>query len=363
MSKSHEYCVILAGGSGDHFWPLSRESRPKQFYTADFNKISFLQKSYRRMLDMFDEEHIYISSQAKYKDLIFEQLPDIPENRLLLEPYGRNTGPSIAFATYTLLAKDPDEVMVIIPCDQKISNLELFSQTIRNGLDYASSRNILLTLGIVPTSANTNFGYVQVAGSYTQGEPVKAKTFTEKPSSELAKVFVESGEFLWNSGIFIWKAAAIREEMHKCCPEITRLWKGWQKELGTIRENHFVNHVYADNPNISIDYAVLEKSNNLYVLPSNFGWSDVGNWNAFYETYPDKDENGNMSLILNKSILEDNTNSIIYRTNPKKLFVVRGLENYIVVDTEDALLICPREEQLLKDTLSSLKSPGYEEFK
>lgn len=315
------------------------------------------------MLGIFDKERIYISSQSKYKDLILEQLPEISEDCLILEPYGRNTGPTIAFATYTLLAKDPDAVMVITPCDQEIDDLELFAQTIRKGLDYAVSNNALLTLGLVPTCPNTNFGYVQVAGPYTQGEPVKAKTFTEKPSAELAKVFVESGEFLWNSGIFIWKAAAIREEMHKCCPEITRLWKGWQKELVTVCASRFVEHVYADSPNISIDYAVLEKSNNLYVLPSNFGWGDVGNWNAFYENYPNKDEDGNMSLIFGKSILEENTNNIIYGANPKKLYVVRGLENYMVVDTEDALLVCPREEQLLKDTLSALKFPEYKEFK
>lgn len=363
MSESKEYCVILAGGSGDHFWPLSREDRPKQFNTGNFSKSSFLQKSYRRMLGIFDEEHIYISSQSKYKKLILEQLPEISEDRLILEPYGKNTGPTIAFVAHTLIDKDPDAVMVITPCDQEISDLELFAQTIRKGLDYASSNNALLTLGLVPTSPNTNFGYVQVKGSYTQGEPIKAKTFTEKPSSELAKVFVESGEFLWNSGIFIWKAKAILEEMNKCCPEITRLWKSWQKELGTVCANRLVEHVYTDSPNISIDYAVLEKSNNLYVLPSNFGWSDVGNWNAFYENYPDKDEKGNMSFVFGKSILEDNTNSIIYGANPEKLLVVRGLENYMVVDTEDALLICPREEQLLKDTLSSLKSPGYEEYK
>lgn len=315
------------------------------------------------MLGIFDEEHIYISSQSKYKKLILEQLPEISEDRLILEPYGKNTGPTIAFVAHTLIDKDPDAVMVITPCDQEISDLELFAQTIRKGLDYASSNNALLTLGLVPTSPNTNFGYVQVAGPYKQGKPVKAKTFTEKPSSELAKVFVESGEFLWNSGIFIWKAKAILEEMNKCCPEITRLWKSWQKELGTVCANRLVEHVYTDSPNISIDYAVLEKSNNLYVLPSNFGWSDVGNWNAFYENYPDKDEKGNMSLVFGKSILEDNTNSIIYGANPKKLLVVRGLENYMVVDTEDALLICPREDQLLKDTLSSLKSPRYEEYK
>lgn len=363
MSESHEYCVILAGGAGPHFWPLSREDRPKQFHVAELSKLSFLQQTYRRMLGIFDEDHIYISSLAKYKGLIAEQLPEVPEKRLILEPYGRNTGPTIAFAAYTLLAKDPKAVMVVTPCDQEISDEKVFGQTLRRALDYAAHGNVLLTLGIVPTSANTNFGYVQVQGDYTPGEPVKAKTFTEKPSEELAKVFVESGEFLWNSGIFIWKAAAIREEMHKCCPEITRLWKGWQKELGTEHESRFVEHVYTDSPNISIDYAVLEKSSNLFVLPANFGWSDVGNWNAFYESSSNKDENGNMVLVYGKSILKDNSGDIIYGAGTKKLLLVRGLENFVVVDTEDALLICPRDEKTLKETLSALKAPGYEQFK
>lgn len=363
MHNNHDYCVILAGGSGTHFWPMCRDSHPKQFHIANESKLSFLQLTYQRMLKLFDEDHIYISSLTKYKDLIFEQLPDIPEDRLMLEPYGRNTAPTMAFATYTLLAKDPDAVMAVTPCDQLISDTAAFGVAIREGLDYARNNSTLLTLGIVPSSPNTNYGYVQVEGPYAHHKAVKAKTFTEKPPEELAKVFVESGEFLWNSGIFFWKAAAIREEMHKCCPEITRLWKGWDKELGSLHELRFIERVYTESPNISIDYAVLEKSENLFVLPSDFGWSDVTDWTSFYQVHQAKDENQNIVLIKGKSFLKDNSNSIIYGSDPKKLVVARGLEGFMVIDTEDALLICPRDEATLKSTLSALKGPEYEEFK
>ena len=363
MSESHEYCVILAGGTGLNFWPLSREDRPKQFYNSDEGKPSFLQKTYSRMLEIFDKDHIYISSLTKFRDLIYEQLPDIAEDRLILEPYGRNTGPTIAFSTYTLLARDQDAVMAVIPCDQEIADTEIFARTMRQALDYVGKCNALLTLGIVPDRPDTNFGYVQVEGEYASGTPVKAKTFTEKPSEELAKVFVDSGEFLWNSGIFVWKAAAIREEMHECCPEITRLWKGWQKELGKNGEDIFVEKVYTDSPNISIDYAVLEKSRNLFVLPADFGWSDVGGWNAFYENSPGKDADGNLVSNPGKTILGGGKGNIVYGTSAKKLMLVSGLENFVVVDTEDALLIAPRDEKALKETLSALKNPDNEKFR
>ena len=212
MSESKEYCVILAGGSGDHFWPLSREDRPKQFNTGNFSESSFLQKSYRRMLGIFDKEHIYISSQSKYKKLILEQLPEISEDRLILEPYGKNTGPTIAFVAHTLLDKDPDAIMVITPCDQEISDLELFAQTIRKGLDYASSNNALLTL-LVPTSLNTNFG-MQVKGRWAS----RVKTFTD--IFQLKSLSVN----FYNCILF---ERCHTEEMK--CLEITCLW--WQKEL------------------------------------------------------------------------------------------------------------------------------------
>ena len=363
MSESHEYCVILAGGTGVRFWPLSREDRPKQFLVSERDGKSFLRYTYDRMRTVFEEDHIYISTQMRYRSLIFEQLPDIPEDHLILEPYGRNTAPAIAFAAYTLLSRDPQAVMVVTPCDHVISDGEAFSAVIRKALKCAEYSDALFTLGIVPTSPNTNFGYVQVEGAWSSGIPVKARTFTEKPSPELAQVFLDSGEFLWNSGIFIWSAQAILEEMDRCCPEITSLWKGWEKELGGIHATRFVERIYTDSPNISIDYAVLEKSDNLFVLPADFGWGDIGTWNSFYEYSPNKDESGNLVFVTGDKMLSDVSGDIVQTRDSRKLTVVKGLKDFLVVDTDDVLLICPREEQAIKDTLSMLKAPGFEEYK
>lgn len=363
MSEQHEYCVILAGGAGVRFWPLSREDRPKQFLLSGKSGDSFLIQTYRRMKAVFDEDHIYIATQRRYRGLVAEQLPDVPEDRLILEPYGRNTAPTIALAAHVLLSRDPEAVMVVTPSDHLISDTDVFAATIRRALRCAAFSDGLFTLGIVPTSPNTNYGYVQVDGPYSAGQPVKAKTFTEKPSPELAQVFLDSGEFLWNSGIFVWGAAAICAEMERCCPDISNLWQGWEKEFAGGRGTAFTERVYTDSPNISIDYAVLEKSDNLFVLPANFGWCDAGTWNSFYESRTDRDPEGNMVRTAGKSLLTELSGDIIRSTDPHKLVVVRGLSDFLVVDTDDVLLICPRDEQILNDTLSSLKAPGFEEYK
>ncbi len=360
------YCVILAGGSSASFWPISREERPKQLLRSERSGQSFLVQTYNRMLGVFPAENIYIASLFRLKELIQEQLPQVSEDHLILEPYGRNTAPAIAFSTYRLLAKDPDAVVVTVPSDQRIGNQKVFKQTLVKAMEYASDYDVLLTLGIVPTSADTHFGYVQVEGgrnAYKAGVPIKARTFTEKPSAELAGVFVESGEFLWNSGIFVWKASKIREEMHECCPEITMLWRGWQKYMGTADESRFVERVYADSPNVSIDYAVLEKSGRLWVLPSLFDWSDIGDFNSFYDGSPDRDSSGNLVQLAGKGLIKDTGGSIVWSNRPRKLTVVRGLKNYLVVDSDDVLFICPRDEKIQQDTQAELSDPDFDEFR
>lgn len=354
----HKYCVILAGGGGAHFWPLSREDKPKQFQPSVPEGASFLQLTYKRALSLFPKDSIYVVSLERFEDILKEQLPDIPQEQLLLEPYGRGTATSIAYAAYALLEKDPDAVMLVTPSDHIIEDSDNFTATIARAADFASETNSLITIGIVPTNPNTGFGYVQVEGGIracSRKEPLKAKTFTEKPSAELAQVFIDSGEFLWNSGIFVWKASAILEEMRHCCPEIPKLWKGWQNNL---------ERVYSDSPNISIDYAVLEKSSNLKVLPADFGWNDVGSFSSYYEYSHCKDADGNMTIgVRGKAFVKDTKDSIVCSINPKKLVVVRGLEKYLVIDTDDVLLISPRDEKILQDTVRELKSPEFEEFR
>ena len=360
------YCVILAGGSSTSFWPISREDRPKELVRSESTRKSFLMQTYNRMLGIFPAENIYIATLYRFKEPILEQLPELGEEQLILEPYSRNTAPAIAFSTYRILAKDPDAIIVTVPADQQIGNPEAFGKAVGKAVDYASKSDVLLALGIVPTSADTHFGYVQVEGgrdAYKAGNPVKARTFTEKPSAELARVFVESGEFLWNSGIFVGKASKIHEEMQVCCPEITMLWKGWQNYMGTPQESTFVEKVYTDSPKISIDYAVLEKSGRLWVLPSNFDWSDVGNFNSLYENRTDKDGDGNLVSIAGKSLLKDVQDSIVWSNRPRKLTVVRGLKDFLVVDSDDVLYICPRDEKILQDTRSELADPDFDEYR
>ncbi len=362
----HEYCVILAGGTGLRFWPLSREDCPKQFVVTGRSALSSLQKTYRRMMDIFPVSNIYIASLERFRGIILQQLPLLPEGQLLLEPYGRGTAPVTAYAAYKLLARDPAAVMAVVPSDQEIEDPDLFENSIREAIRHTSERNSLVTIGVIPDAPNCNYGYVQVEGganAYAGGELLKAKTFTEKPSQELARVFVESGEFLWNSGIFVWTAEAIISEMDKCCPEITRLWNGWQDAVGTPDESAFVLHAYADSPNISIDYAVLEKSDNLWVLPAKFAWSDVGTWSSFYEHNPYKDEKKNMVRIRGKHLLKDISGNILISNNPRKLIVIRGLKDCAVIDTDDVLMICPLNEDSLKDTMSELISSDFDEFR
>ena len=363
----HNYCVILAGGTGLHFWPLTREDFPKPFMLTGPEGPSFLQLTYRRAMELFPEDHIYIVSLAKYRALLLEQFPEIAEDRLLLEPYGRGTATSIAFATYTLLAKDPEAVVAVTPCDHFIKADERFTSAITKALDFAAHTDALITLGIVPTEPNPNYGYVQVEGgrqAWTTLEPVPAKTFTEKPTEELARIFVDSGEFLWNSGIFVWRASAIREEMHTCCPEITNLWKGWEKSLKGPHKARFIERVYSDSPNNSIDYAVLEKSHRLSVLPCEFDWTDIGSYSAYYDYAKDKDAEGNVTEgVSGKLFLKDTSGSMLYCNNPRKLVIARGLKDYLVVDTGDVLVICPKDDQTLKDTSREMTRPEFEEYR
>lgn len=363
----HNYCVILAGGVGAQFWPLTREDKPKQFQPILPDGPSFLQETYNRAKHVFPEDRIFIVSLSRYRDLLLEQFPGIAEDHLLLEPYGRGTANSIAFASRILLARDPEAVMVVTPCDHLITDGDSLAKALCQAIDCASQANYLLTLGIVPTFPNTAFGYVQVQGgkdAYKEGKPVKAKTFTEKPSAELAQVFIDSGEFLWNTGIFVWKASSIVEEMQRCCPEISNLWKGWEKSIGTADETRFVEKVYADSPNISIDYAVLEKSSRLYVLPADFGWSDAGSYTSYYDASPYKDEDGNLSIGVRGALFKKECKgNILCCSSSRKLLAVRGLENYVVIDTDDVLLISPKDEDILKDNVREMNCSEYEEYR
>lgn len=357
--------MILAGGVGSRFWPISREDRPKQFLDFTGNGKSFLRMAYERFQGIVPQENIIVVSLDRYRDLVFEHLPELDEKNLLLEPYGRNTAPALAFVAYSLIKRDPDAVMIVSPSDHLISNFDLFKVTIQDALDYASSNRALVALGIVPDRPDANFGYVQAVdgrASVDSGAPVKVKTFTEKPDAALAEVFFRSGEFFWNSGIFVWKASVIREELEHYAPEITRLFTGWETYLGNMEEKGFLEKVYMNMERNSIDYAVMEKTEIAWMIPAKFGWADIGNWESLYGYLSVKDVDGNAVRAAKKLLLDDH-NNIVYSSVPRKLVVMSGMEDFVVVDTGDVLMICPRDDRKLKEVTANIGMPEYENYR
>ena len=363
---NHNYCVILAGGIGSRFWPISRENCPKQFLDPLGTGRTLLKSTWERMRRTFPASNILVVSLAKYKPLVEEQLPELPAENLVMEPYGRSTAPSISLAARVLLHRDPEAVMLVSPSDHHIGDNLLFDKAVREALEYVSVHDVLLTMGVVPTRPDANFGYIQVTGGKDAGAdgcPVKVKTFTEKPDPELAKVFIESGEFLWNSGIFVWKAAVIRSEIRRHAPEISKVWKGWERALGTPSESGFVQRAYADSPRNSIDYALMEKSDNVWVLPVKFEWDDLGTWDSLYGYFSRHNPSGNAEMVLGPKIIRDASGNVLFSEAKNKLVVVRGLEDYMVIDTGDVLVVCPRDGKSMQDTLSEVSMPEFADYK
>ena len=243
MDKKNCYCVIMAGGSGTRFWPLSRTAKPKQFLDVADTGKTFIRQTFERFRNIVPQENIIVVSAIKYKELVMEQIPELEERNLLLEPYSRNTAPCIAYATYTILKRNPEAHVVVTPSDHFISDEDLFVETLCKAFDYVDEHDVLMTLGVVPTRPDTNYGYVQACGGkhvYKSKDPMQVKTFTEKPDKELAKVFLSAGEFFWNAGIFIWKAKTIREKLEKHLPEVSGPFKGWDSAIGTAIEPEFI---------------------------------------------------------------------------------------------------------------------------
>ena len=365
MNREHCYCVIMAGGTGVRFWPVSRAAKPKQFLDVADTGKTFIQSTYERFLKVVPQENILIVTGDRYRDIVMEQLPYLAPENLLLEPYSRNTAPCIAYAAYTLLKRDPLARMVVTPSDHMIDNEELFAETIRNAFDHIEGNDVLMTLGVVPTRPDTNYGYIQACGGsdvYKNDRPMQVKTFTEKPDRELAKVFISTGEFFWNAGIFLWKAETIRKKMEKYLPEVTGLFKGWESALGTSVENEFIAKAYTGCRNISIDYGVMEKTDEAWMYPVKFGWSDVGTWESLYNIIPDKDAYGN-AVSAEKTLIENTSGVLVVSPEKKKLIAIKGLEDYMVVDTEDVLVICPKDDKKFKDFITGLGMPDYEKYR
>ncbi|MDI3525900.1 MAG: mannose-phosphate guanylyltransferase [Tenuifilum sp.] len=347
------YCIIMAGGIGSRFWPLSRTSKPKQFIDILGTGKSLLQQTFERMVNICPKENILIVTSSAYDKLVHEQIPGLNENQVLLEPLRRNTAPCIAYATYKIKKQNPEAVVIVAPSDHLILNEQVFNETIIQAANFASNSDALITLGITPSRPETGYGYIQI------GKPVKetpslfkVKTFTEKPNLELAKKFMESGEFFWNSGLFVWSISSITKAFEKYLPEVNSLFEELLPIYNTEKEEEAISNTYAECRNISVDYGIMEKADNVYVFCAEFGWSDLGTWGSLYTHLP-HDSNGNAAVAKDLMLYE--TKNSIFNIPQSKLAVVQGLEDYIVVDTEDVLLICRKQdEQNIKNYVNEI---------
>lgn len=341
----HRYCVIMCGGIGSRFWPYSRADRPKQFIDFFGTGRTLLQMTYDRLLPLIPSSHIIVVTNAAYASLVREQLPDICPDNILLEPARRNTTPCVAWACMHIRALDPRASVLVCPSDHLITREREFEQALLEGFRFVETNDALLTLGITPTRPETGYGYIQV-GRRIEGDICKVKTFTEKPDRELAKVFLSTGEFYWNSGLFLWSVDSILHALEVHAPDVYSVLQKGSAEYGTDREAGFIVRAFPSCPAISIDYAVMEKASNVYVETVTFGWNDLGTWSALYDNSP---KNLDRNVTQNCNVLAYNSHGNIFAVRGDKLIVVDGLDNYIVADSGDVLLVCPKNrEQSIK---------------
>lgn len=352
MNK-HHYVAIMAGGIGSRFWPMSRTNHPKQFLDILGTGKTLIQQTFERYAKVVPEENIYVVTSSEYVPLVKKQLPQMAEENILSEPFRKNTAPCLAYISFKLIKKDPKACMVAAPADHLILEIDEFVKTTRSALNFVDHLNAFVTLGITPTYPNTGYGYIQHDTIEAAPGVFKVKTFTEKPNLELAKTFIASGDFLWNAGIFFWKVKNILTAFEKHLPEMYEVFAAEKDKFNTKEEGAVINEIYPQCSNISIDFGIMEKADNVYVIPASFGWSDLGTWNSAWENMA-KDPSEN--AIAGKKVISIDASKCMVHVPDTKLIVIQGLENFIVVDTKDVLLICKKEkEQEIKDYLAEVK--------
>lgn len=344
MNKNY-YAILMAGGVGSRFWPVSTTEFPKQFHDMLGSGETLIQKTFSRLSKLIPAENILILTNEKYNDLVLEQLPMVKQEQVLLEPAMRNTAPCILYASLKIKKINPNALMVVAPSDHWIEDEDAFVNNLQQCFDFCQNNDALMTLGIQPTFPNTGFGYIEFDKS--DANPIKkVNQFREKPDYETAKHFLEQGNFLWNGGIFIWSIKSIASAFEKFQPQMNALFQQGFDNYNTSSEKQFINENYANAENISIDYAVMEKANNVYVLPATFDWNDLGTWGQLHEKL-DKDEQNN--AVVNATVILENASNNIIRAEGKKLVIVDGLDDFIIVDKDDVLLIYPKgKEQDIK---------------
>lgn len=359
MKKNH-YVAIMAGGIGSRFWPMSRTDFPKQFLDILNTGRTLIQDTFDRFINFIPAENIYVVTSEQYKEIVAKQLPDIPVENILCEPSRKNTAPCVAYISHKLLQLNPNANLICAPADHIILEPENFKKICLDALSFTSNIKALVTLGIKPTHPNTGYGYIQYEQQAVSENVYKVKTFTEKPDLQLAKTFIASGDFLWNAGIFVWQVKNIVKAFEKLLPELNELFEAEKSNFNTKNEKEAIERIYPQCVNISIDYGIMEKADNVYIIPSSFGWSDLGTWGSAYENlgkdYLDNAVAGNNVVVI------DATKNMVHADN-KKLVVLQGLDDFIVVDTKDVLLICKKDrEQEIKEYVAEIKRSKGDKF-
>lgn len=362
MNKNN-YCVIMAGGIGARFWPMSRTSQPKQFIDILGTGETLIQQTVNRFLKICPVENIYVVTNEIYKELVKEQVPALSYEQILCEPARRNTAPCIAYANYKIREKNPNAIIVVAPSDHIILKEDVFTDVIISALQAAEENDWLITLGIEPSRPDTGYGYIQYNGQIGDERDTrikKVKTFTEKPELKIAEKFLESGDFLWNAGIFVWSLKTIQNAFETHLVEVDDIFKMGIGVYNTKNEEDFIEEAYAVCRNISIDFGIMEKADNVYVLSSDFGWSDLGTWGSLYAS---RKKNEDQNSIVGKNVMTYDTKNCVINVKGDKLVVLQGLDDYIVVDEDNVLLICKKkDEQNIRQFVTDVKTEKGDKF-
>jgi mannose-1-phosphate guanylyltransferase len=352
MNNQH-YVAIMAGGIGSRFWPKSRVGYPKQFLDILNTGKSLIQWTYERFANFIPAENIFIVTSEEYTGIVKDQLPELPVENIVAEPSRKNTAPCIAYISFKIQQRDPNATLIVAPADHLILDTAGFEATCEKAIQFVDANDALVTLGIKPTYPNTGYGYIQHETDSVEDNVYKVRTFTEKPNLELAKTFILSGDFLWNAGIFIWKIGNILDKFEQLQPEMFEVFAAEKDSFNTAEEKSAIERIYPLCTSVSIDYAIMEKANNVYVIPSSFGWSDLGTWASAYDNL-EKDYLGN-AVAGDKVMVVDATQCMISAPHDK-LLVLQGLDDMIVVDTKDVLLICKKnKEQEIKEYVAEVR--------
>lgn len=360
LNVQSKYVAIMAGGIGSRFWPMSRTKFPKQFLDILGTGKTLIQQTFERYNKVVPAENIFVITSEEYVDIVQEQLPGIPAENIIGEPYRKNTAPCVAYISFKLLQKDPEACMIVAPSDNLVLDNEAFVNTVNKAFDFVGHINGFVTLGMKPTYPNTGYGYIQHDTLEAAPGVYKVKTFTEKPNLELAKTFIESGDFLWNAGIFIWKVKNILGAFEKYLPEMYEVFASEKDKFNTPEEKAAIEQLYPQCTNISIDFGIMEKADNVYVIPASFGWSDLGTWNSAWESMG-KDESEN--AVAGKQVICIDSKKCVVHVPDEKMVVLQGMDDFIIADTPDVLLICKKEkEQDIKEFVAEVKRRKGEKY-